>query len=137
MYSFFDKNNILYKYQFGFRKNYSTVLALLQVVDECYENIDNNNSIVGIYFDLQKAFDTVNHEILLYKLYNYGIRGVLYNWLKNYLTNRRQYTTVNNVKSEIESITCGVPKGRLSPPIIRLHLGSTLPLILSIVIIYA
>ena len=70
------KHNVLYKYQFGFRKNYSTALTLIEVMNNIYEKLDEQYFVIGIYLDLQKAFDTVNHEILLHKLYNYGIRGV-------------------------------------------------------------
>ena len=108
MINFFQKHSILYKHQFGFRKNYSTSLALLDIIDECYKNLDQHKKVVGIYFDLQKAFDTVDHGILLHKLYSYGIRGVMYKWLKNYLTGRKQFTAVNNVSSDIGSVLCGV-----------------------------
>ena len=67
-------------------------MALIEVIDLCYENIDKNNKVIGIYFDLQKAFDTVNHEILLHKLFHCGIRGVMYKWIKDYLVNRKQFT---------------------------------------------
>ena len=71
---------MLHKNQFGFRKNHSTVLALLEVLDNIYSKLDNSETVVGIYLDLQKAFD-VNHEILLYKIYHYGVCGIAYNWL--------------------------------------------------------
>jgi len=63
----------LYNYQFGFRQNYSTVLALIDVVDDSH--LENNEYVLVVYLDLQKSFDTVDHNILLWKLYNYGIRG--------------------------------------------------------------
>ena len=90
--NFISLNKILYKYQFGFSKNYSTTLAVIDVVDEIYER---RNCFICIYLDLNKVFDTVNHDILLYKLYNYGIRGTVYDWFKCYLSNRFQYTIVN------------------------------------------
>ena len=107
----------MYKFQFGFRKNHSTSLALLDVLDSCYRNIDVNNKVIGIFLDLQKAFDTVQHDILLTKLQNYGIRGVMLNWLENYLHNRKQFTVVNNVSSNIGSIMCGVPQGSVLGPL--------------------
>ena len=120
LYSFLEKNKILYNHQFGFRKNHSTAMALLELVDECYENLDKNNFIVGIYFDLQKAFDTVDHDILMYKLYNYGIRGVLFNWIVNYLYRRKQFTVVNDVCSNVDYINCGVPQGSVLGPLLFL-----------------
>jgi Reverse transcriptase (RNA-dependent DNA polymerase) len=120
LFDFFLKHKILYKHQFGFRKNHSTSLALLEIVDSCYSNIDVNNKILGIYFDLQKAFDTVDHNILLHKLYNYGIRGYMFNWIKNYLTNRKQFTVINNVSSRLGDVVCGVPQGSVLGPLLFL-----------------
>ena len=73
VYTFLVKHNILYKHQFSFRKNYSTALALIEVMDNIYKKLEEQHFVLGISLDLQKAFDTVNHEILLHKLYNYGI----------------------------------------------------------------
>ena len=109
--NFLEKNNILYKYQFGFRKNYSTVLAVIDVVEDILEHLDQQDIGIGIYLDLKKAFDTVDHDILLYKLYNYGIRGVVHDWFKSYLCNRQQFTAIQNNVSKCESVTCGVPQG--------------------------
>ena len=92
------KNNILYKYQFGFRKNFSTTLALIEVTDNLIQNMENGNTSVGVYLDLQKAFDTVNHQILLAKM-NYGVRGTVHDWFTSYLTNRKQYTSCHRSKS--------------------------------------
>ena len=73
---FLNKNDTLYKYQFGFRKNHATSNALAEVIDHIYKSLDEGNYVFGIYIDLKKAFDTVQHQILLYKLQHYGIRGI-------------------------------------------------------------
>ena len=86
-------------------------MALLEVVDSCYKWLDEKEKVVGIYFDLQKAFDSVDHNILLHKLYNYGIRGSMYSWLQNYLHDRKQYTVVNAISSSIDNVVFGVPQG--------------------------
>ena len=74
--------------------------------------------MVGVSIDLKKAFDTVNHSILLRKLYAYGIRGSMYNWLKSYLTNRMQYTYFQKEKSSNEHLVCGVPQGSILGPLL-------------------
>ncbi len=109
--SFLTKNNILYNYQFGFRNKHSTILAIAEIVDNIRELIDNGNSVLGIYLDLSKAFDTVNHNILLQKLEYYGIRGQVNQWFRNYLQGRTQCTFVNNTLSTKRTITIGVPQG--------------------------
>ena len=86
-------------------------MALIDLVDKISNSIENNEYTLGIFLDLAKAFDTVNHSILLTKLYHYGIRGVPYNWFKNYLSNRHQYVYINSTKSDKLPVTCGVPQG--------------------------
>ena len=120
IYGFVEKYQVLYKHQFGFRKNHSTTLAVLEIMDKCYKNLDEGKKVLGIYFDLQKAFDCISHDILLTKLENYGIRGPMHDWLKNYLHNRKQYTIVNNVSSNIASIKYGVPQGSVLGPLLFL-----------------
>ena len=90
---------------FLFRKFHSTNLALIDVIDNILEHLDARDCGVGICIDLQKAFDTVNHDILLKKLDMYGIRGVMYNWIKDYLTNRQQYVSLQDVCSSSLCVT--------------------------------
>ena len=75
-----------------------------------------------MFFDLQKAFDTVDHEILLYKLYNYGVRGTVYSWFSEYLSNRKQFVSLGNHISELHTINYGVPQGSLLGPLFIFNL---------------
>ena len=94
----------------------STGHSLVEITEEIKESIDNGKFGCGIFIDLKKAFDTVNHQILLTKLEHYGIRGALLKWFESYLTNRRQYVYHNGIASEMEVITCGVPQGSVLGP---------------------
>ena len=87
---YLDKHNMLFQSQYGFRKKHSTNLATIELMTKILQAIDNNEYTIGVFLDLAKAFDTVNHEILLTKLEHYGIRGIALEWFKNYLTNRKQ-----------------------------------------------
>jgi len=105
-----SSNNIPYEYQFGFRKFNSSGLALIDVVDHIFERSDNCDSGLGICIDLQKAFDTVNHRILLKNLDRCGIRGIMFDWIQDYLSNRQQYVFLQNISSFPLAVTCGVPQ---------------------------
>ena len=117
---FINQHDILSSNQYGFRKKISTSMALLDLVDKISNSIENGDYTLGIFLDLAKAFDTVNHSILLTKLYNYGIRGVAHNWFTNYLNNRYQYVCLNNTHSDRLPVTCGVPQGSILGPLLFL-----------------
>ena len=91
---FLEKENILFKHQFGFRKNYSTEQAIVELTDNLKMKIDSSEAICSIFIDLSKAFDTVKHQILLQKLYRYRIHGVSLQWFKSYHEGRTQYVEV-------------------------------------------
>jgi len=105
---FLNEHDILSPNQYGFRKNLSTVLALLDLTDKLSNAVENNEITVGIFVDLAKAFNTVNHNILLIKLCHYGIRGTPHKWFKTYLNERSQSVFVSSVNSDYLPVTCGV-----------------------------
>ena len=110
--SFLSKHNVLYKYQYGFRTNFSTTHALLDVLNYIYTALDEGKYVFGIYIDLKKAFDTVNHNILLTKLEYYSIRGLALKWFTSYLNNRLQFVSTNGITSNIKRLgNYGVPQG--------------------------
>ena len=120
LYTFLNSNNIIYNLQFGFRQQYSTSHALVNITENIRKALDGGNIGCGIFVDLQKAFDTVDHQILLTKLNHYGIRGVSNDWCKSYLSNRNQYVSINGFDSGLAAINCGVPRGSVLGPLLFL-----------------
>ena len=120
LYNYLEKFNILTPSQYGFRKSLSTNLAILEMQDRAVNYLSNNENCVGIFLDLSKAFDTLNHTILLSKLEHLGVRGTALSWFGNYLTNRAQFTEINSQKSSLKSISCGVPQGSILGPLLFL-----------------
>ena len=108
VFDFCNKYDLLFNSQYGFRNNHSTEHALLEFQNRIGQLLSNNNKCLGVFMDLSKAFDTINHEILLKKLEHYGIRGISLNWFKSYLTDRSQFVYYNDTSSESNAITCGV-----------------------------
>ena len=118
---FFQKHKVFYKYQFGFRKNHATDNALTEVMNYIYKSLDEGNYVFGIYIDLKKAFDTVQHKILLYKLQHYGIGVLACQWFESYLSKRKQFLVINNTQSDISDLCeYGVPQGSVLRPMLFL-----------------
>ena len=114
---FLEKENILFDKQFGFLTNHSTDHANLSITDKIQRQLMSEIFPVVIFLDFSKAFDTVNHAILIRKLGYYGIRGIASSWFSSYLNNRQQTVTVNNTTSAPATISCGVPQGSVLGPI--------------------
>lgn len=120
LYSFLLSQNTLCSTQFGFRKDHSTSHALNYSINHIQSALNNNQHVLGIFIDLSKAFDTIDHSILLQKLEIYGIRGQQFNLLQSYLSNRHQYVNVLNEESEKLPVEFGVPQGSCLGPLLFL-----------------
>ena len=118
IYDFFIENRLLYSSQYGFRKQHSTELATLELIDKIMNQFINHNCYVSVFMDLSKAFDTMNHRILLEKLRYYGFSNFSLDLIDSYLSNRKQFVTFNGVPSELLPINIGVPQGSIlgAPP---------------------
>lgn len=114
--SFTDRQHTLTKSQYGFRKNCSTELALLDQKEFILEAIEDKKLVLGIFVDFSKAFDSLNRKVLLQKLESYGIRGVAHNIIESYLSNRTQYVSINNHHSPKKETVFGVPQGSILGP---------------------
>ena len=120
LYTFLNNNNIIYSLQFGFRQQYFTSHALINIAENIRKALDYGNIGCGVFVDLQKALDTVDHQILLAKLNHYEICGVSKDWFKSYLSNCSQYISINGYKSGLAAINCGVHQGSVLGPLLFL-----------------
>ena len=124
---YFETNAILTSHQFGFRKSYSTELAATNLYDRLLNNLDRKDITCAIFLDLAKAFDSVNHKILLQKLEKYGVRGIPLRLIESYLSNRWQYVKINSNSSDLERIDIGIPQGSILGPLLFLIYINDLP----------
>ena len=118
--NFLEEHKFFVNEQFGFRKSHSSYTALMTLMDKLIESLDKGEYIMGIFLDFSKAFDTVDHEILLKKLHHYGIRSSAYDWFYSYLSDRKQYVTYNGFSSATKCVTGGVPQGSILGPLLFL-----------------
>ena len=108
LFNHWSEHNLRYQKQSGFQQGYSTEHAIMQLIDQINDKFENNCFTLGIFIDLSKAFDTVNHQILISKLKNYGVKRKNLSWFETYLKNCKQYLNYNNDVTNLAQIICGV-----------------------------
>ena len=122
IYAYFTNNNLFFNSQYGFRTKHSTEDAAIELIDQVHKVFENNpeDHVVSVFLDLSKAFDTIDHEIMLKKLAHYGITGAALQWFRSYLSDRKQFILYDDLESDLLNITVGVPQGSILGPLLFL-----------------
>ena len=115
-----EQCNFYYPFQIDFRLNYSTSSALMSIVENMQTQLDNDEFAAGVFVDPRNAFDTVDHGMLLQKLQHYGVKGISKKWFSSYVTNRKQFVSIDNCNSSTKTILTGVPQGSVLRPLLFL-----------------
>ena len=121
LYNFLREHNLLYDKQFGFQASHSTDHAIIELTNQIYNSFNENKFTLGVFIDLSKAFDTVNHDILITKLKYYGVKNTNIKWFKSYLSSRKQFIAYDQAEqTSMTNIICGVPQGSILGPLLFL-----------------
>ena len=128
LYKYLLQNNLFYEKQFGFQASNSTEHAVIQLISQILDAFNENKYTLGIFIDLSKAFDTVDHNILLKKLDMYGIKGKNLKWFHSYLTNKKQFIKCRDQNADLEVLRRGVPQGSILGPLLFLSACDSIPL---------
>ena len=123
IFKYLSENSIFYEKQFGFQTSHTTKNTILLNANELCQSFDETKFTLGIFIDLSKAFDTVDHKILTKKLEFYGIKGCNLGWFESYLSNRKQFITYGDKQTNIETIRCGLLQGSILGPLLFLILS--------------
>lgn len=120
LYTFLENHKIIFENQFGYRKHHNTTHACMGLTESIRSALDKGEFAAGIFVELQKAFDTVDHKILTHKLNHYGIRRTANKLFESYLKNRAQFVQISNAASKVAEIKHGVPQGSVLGPLLFL-----------------